>query len=509
MNGKALPAGLLALALAAPCSFAADPPEPGHNMSPEAKLVAGPVPADWFGPDPQYPEPYDAQAQLDIYGKKHMNPTAYPPIDFGLRLYDRGAYAPRPTFLGVKNPIMSALMIFGELRVAGVNGTLGTTTPGGSNPATSATAADQSKIAARLNLEGDWQFTPTERVHALVRPLDTNGIATNYQFGGGSSDKFTRKGSFGLKTLFFEGDLGAISAGITNRDNKRDIPFGFGRIPIFTQNGIWIDNAIDGAALGLITAQNSARLDIPNYDLTLFAGFRNVGSPALPSGDTARIAGFAGFFDGFGGYTEYGYGYFQDQDNTDLSYHNVTAAYSRRYRGKFANSVRIIGNFGQKATGSAKTADGVLLLIESSLVRGYYANINPLTFVPYLNLFAGFKKPQPLARAGDTGGVLKNTGINFETDGLTAYPTLNAAANDVYGGAIGLEYLFHLDRQIVIEVARVQPRNDILPGAQTAVGARYQHPITHTTIIRLDAMKGWISGQKDIYGARIEVRRKF
>jgi len=135
---------------------------------------------------------------------------------------------------------------------------------------------------------------------------------------------------------------------------------------------------------------------------------------------------------------------------------------------------------------------------------------NPLNFVPYLNLFAGFKSPQSLARGGDSGGVLRNTGINFESDGLTGYPTLDATAHDSYGGAVGVEYLFNLDRQIVFEVATVQRRlsNNVF-GAENSIGARYQHPFTKTWILRLDAMKGWLQGQRDIYGARVELRRKF
>ena len=136
--------------------------------------------------------------------------------------------------------------------------------------------------------------------------------------------------------------------------------------------------------------------------------------------------------------------------------------------------------------------------------------LNTLTMVPYLNLFAGFKKPQPLVRAADTGGVLKNTGINFETDGMTAYPTLTASANDAYGGAIGFENLFKLDQQLVVELARYQPRGDNNPlGAQTGLGVRYQRPITHVWIVRADAMKGWRKDLNDIWGVRLEFRRKF
>jgi hypothetical protein len=106
--------------------------------------------------------------------------------------------------------------------------------------------------------------------------------------------------------------------------------------------------------------------------------------------------------------------------------------------------------------------------------------------------------------------VLRNTGINFESDGLTGYPTLDPTAHDSYGGAVGVEYLFSLDRQIVFEVATVQRRgNNNVFGAENSIGARYQHPFTKTWIVRLDAMKGWRQGQKDIYGARLELRRKF
>jgi len=90
MNGKALLTGLLVLALAAPAAVAADPPSEaqGHSMSPEAKILAGPTPPDWFGPDPSYPQPYDPQEQLNIYGNRHAIRTKFPPVNFGLRLYD-------------------------------------------------------------------------------------------------------------------------------------------------------------------------------------------------------------------------------------------------------------------------------------------------------------------------------------------------------------------------------------------------------------------------------------
>jgi len=536
MNGKAwtansllsgpfsgLLAGLLLIVLGTPCASAdanapqADPaagaspagaPQPGvderkdHETSPEAKILGAlndlDAPAEgWFAPDALYPGDYDAQKQLDIYGDKHMNPTARPPVELGIRLYDRGAYEPRPTWFGAKNPINSHLMAYGDLRVAAAaydNGVPG--------------KSDQSVVASRLNLDMDLALTATERIHAFSRPLDKNGSFTRYQFRGGSkNDELVDQFDFNLDTLFFEGDLGAMFQGWTGRTNKIDLPVAVGRVPLFTQNGIWLDDAFDGLALS-ITAKNSPSLDISNMDLTFFAGFNQVTTAAVAnSNDHAKVFGLAGFADVRRGYFELGYGYV-DADDKDFSYHNVSAAFTKRYGGRINNSVRLIGNFGQDAT--TKTADGVLVLVENSLIprRPLNAVPSPINFVPYFNFFAGFDSPQPLARAADSGGVLKNTGINFESDGLTGFPTLDAGAKDSYGGAFGVEYLFGLHRQIVFEAAVVERMNDNPLGTQYALGARYQHPLNNAWILRLDAMHGWREGQKNVYGARLEIRRK-
>ena len=112
-------AGLLVTVLVLPCAFA-DEDKKSHDMSPEAKVLdVDPVEKGWFGPEAKYDDkPYNAQEQLDIYGAKHMNKTAVPPVELGVRLYDRGAYTPRPTWLGETNPVMFSLMSYGDLRVA-------------------------------------------------------------------------------------------------------------------------------------------------------------------------------------------------------------------------------------------------------------------------------------------------------------------------------------------------------------------------------------------------------
>jgi hypothetical protein len=171
--------------------------------------------------------------------------------------------------------------------------------------------------------------------------------------------------------------------------------------------------------------------------------------------------------------------------------------------------VRLIHTYGQKpANGARPTANGTLLLVENSFVTS-----SPSTLVPYLNMFVGSGNPQSVARAVDAGGILKNTGINFETDGLTGYPKLNDTGNNTYGGALGVEYLFALDQQLVVEVATTQPRKDLasrtLVGREVGLGVRYQKTLDKAWLFRIDAMVANRENTRDLAGVRFEVRRKF
>ena len=124
----------------------------------------------------------------------------------------------------------------------------------------------------------------------------------------------------------------------------------------------------------------------------------------------------------------------------------------------------------------------------------------------------GFDRPQPLA---DATGILKNTGITFETNGLTGLPKLDDTGHDTFGGAIGIQNLFNLDQQIVLELSTVQimgDANDLGRAAtndQYGIGFRYQLPISKSWIIRADAMVGFLDDADDIAGVSFEMRYKF
>ncbi len=457
---------------------------------------------DVFGPDPTYEDkPYDMQRQLDIYGGKSEIDEPRPVFEAGRRLYTEGPFQPGGDLFGKKNLSFGALSLYGDLRTAIAFNDNGQKETG--------------LFAARLNLDVDLRFTATERLHGFFRPLDTNGQFTRCEFFGDDQNGCDPEFDGNIEALFFEGDAGAILAGITGEYNSIDLPFVAGKFPLFLQNGVWAEDALSGIAVAL-PALNSATFDISNMDITFFAAFDSVTSPAFKDRGGEKddgdifLYGATAFIDAMGGYWELGYGYIDGRDTFDqFDYHNFTAAFTRRYGGWLSNSIRVIANVGQdRGSGRDQTANGAILLIENSLITS-----KPLTLVPYFNFFFGFDRPQALVKAAD--GVLKNTGINFETDGLTGFPKLDDTGHDTWGGAIGIEYLFDLDRQIIVEFATVQvlgPDNaDGRPakGAEYAWGVRFQQPLTRAWLLRADAMYGLRTEDDDLLGARIELRRKF
>jgi hypothetical protein len=460
-----------------------------------------------FGPDPRYPGSYDTKQQIDIYGGKKNIDEPRPLIEAWEPMYREGPLLPNYDIIGRKNLVAPAFSLYGDWRTAVAYNDNG---PG----------KKIGQIATRLNLEADLQFTATERIHALFRPLDRNNRFTRYEFFGPDADG---KAHFEFdavpRTFFFEGDLGNIVAGFTDRYQKWDLPFTFGLVPMLFQNGIWVNSAMAGGAFSLV-GRNSAALKISNMDITFFAAGDQVTTPAVKDlqGNLVKsglaVYGANAFIEANEGYWEIGAGYIQDfRDDIfgDKSYASATIAFTRRYFGWLSNSIRGIGAFGQdRQLNGRRTADGFILLLENSLISP-----QPLVLVPYFNAFVGFGTPQSLMRNADAGGILFNTGILFQTDGLTGYPKLDDTGHNTYGAALGVNYLFNLEQQIVLEAATVQVHGPSDPlvrpalGAQYGVGARYQRNLSRAWLFRTDVMYAWRENQADIAGVRAEVRQKF
>lgn len=453
-----------------------------------------------FKPGPTYAAAYDAEEQFTIYGAKTAIDPPRPLLEIGREQYTSGAYEPSSTVLGELNPLLPGLAVYGDWRTAvAYNQNNG---------------KDIAQIATRLNLDVDLKITGTERIHAFFTPIQEDNVKfSRFEFGGGNADKeFNGEFDPDPQTLFFEGDMGSLYSGFSGTEASFDLPFVVGLFPLFLQNGIWANDAILGGAVTL-PAKNSPSLGLSNYDITFFAAFDDIDNASFVQSDgridndNANLFGVTAFIDAFGGYIEAGYGAVQGvDDQSGLMQHYLTGAYSRRYANLISNSTRVFANFGDDGGRTGQTSDGFAVLSENSLITGL-----PSTLLPYANFFVGFDNPKPLVD-GNNAGILKNVGINFETDALTGYPKLDDTASNAWGGALGLQYLFNLDQQLVFEVAMVQPFEDDGIGAKDAqygFGVRYQIPIDRAWLFRADATYHVLEGSEDNFGIRSEVRRKF
>jgi len=458
---------------------------------------------DHFGADPEYSKEYNAEGQVDIYGGKEEVDPPRPPIELGRKQYTEGQYDESSTVFGVKNPLIPGLAVYGDSRTAvAYNDNNG---------------RELSQVATRLNIDIDFKITGTERIHAFFQPIQDGAEFTRYEFAGdGADENFNKELDYEPQSLFFEGDIGAMWAGLSNEYQDFDLPITVGLFPLFLQNGIWADDFIAGAAIS-VPAQNSPELGISNFDVTFFGAINDVTNTGVLNdegkleGNDVNVYGVTAFLDALDGYWEVGYGALHGYNDRDgLLAHFLTAAYSRRYANTLSNSTRVFWNFtniGSLKLGgdnNNQNVDGFAIISENSLISGL-----PSTLIPYANFFFGNNTPQSLV---EDEGILKNVGINFETDALTGFPKLDDTGSNTWGGALGLQYLFNLDQQLVFEVAMVQPFDDPVAGAedpQYGFGIRYQIPITRAWLIRADATYQILQNAADSKGIRLEVRRKF
>ncbi len=473
-------------------SIASPPP---HDAQADCHALPSQYFAEDFAPTATFPyEPYNSCEEQDTYGGKERLRTQRPWVEWFWPMYGAGPVPEPAHWFGFTNPAVPTFLVYGDYRAAAAYVDNGGESVG--------------KLANRLNLDMDLKLTATERIHAFVDPFTNGNTFTSVVYGDGDT-QFVNGLNGNFQTFFFEGDLGAMSGGVMGIDPPFDMPITFGRIPLLFQNGIWMEDNLLGAAFA-IPARNSPFLDWSNYDWTFFASVDEVTSPAFGVDDSlANVFGSHIFIEAYKGYLEVGYAYLDDHTGQGLGYHNIGISFQRRYFNFVSNSLRCIINAGQDPLSGVKTADGVLFLSENTFLTE-----SPYYKLPYANFFLGLDRPQSVARNANAQGVLRNTGINFESDNLTNYPTLDATGNDVYGAAVGIDLLGQgFTHQLIMEAAVLQVLGDDplrnARGDQYALGVRYQRPLSNSWIFRADAMHGWRDDDSNVAGARVELRHKF
>ena len=292
---RGLAAVAVALTAIAGAAHGAGPADAKPEMSQDAKPAKHSD--NVFGPDPSYEtKPYSVDDQLKIYGGKFQVQNPRPMLELGRPIYRSGPLQPSGSGLGRKNPTDQTFSIYGDWRTAFARNSDG--------------ARAFNVLATRLNLDMDWKLTGTERVHAFFRPLDHKGDFTRCQSRSAGGKRCELNVDVKADALFFEGDLGAMMSGWTDRYQSFDLPFAVGKMPLLFQNGVWLEDAISGFAFTL-PAKHSKSLDISNMDITFFAGLDNVNTPGIVDGAgnataSNRVLGVTAFIEANQGYWEIG-----------------------------------------------------------------------------------------------------------------------------------------------------------------------------------------------------------
>lgn len=356
--------------------------------------------------------------------------------------------------------------------------------------------------ANRLDVLADWYLTATERVHIAFRPLDEEGRFTGYTFEG-ENEGWNEEFNFQPRALFFEGEFGEIFPRLDQND-KLSLDYGFsvGRQRIFFQEGIMVNDVLDGVGIArnnmFLFGSSSTRLsafwapgqvhrgdNVRDRKAQLFALFtQHDFDKATIEVDGAWVTG--GEHAGDGAY--------------------LGLAHIRRF-GYWNSTFRANGSWAM-AEESAAIGDGYLLTHELSRTMPHNEDI------VYFNVFYGIGNYTSAARDPSAGGPLGRMGLLYEAVGLGTFGSaFGQDPRDAVGFALGYQHFIfgeEADQQLIVEVGgRTPTSSDSDEPGVLGVGARYQRSLNQHAIFVLDGYVTQDENGDTGYGARSEIRVKY
>jgi hypothetical protein len=352
----------------------------------------------------------------------------------------------------------------------------------------------------RLDLFANLQLTGTERVLFGFRPLDQDNKFSGYYIEpddprlDGWHDELNGR----LTTLFFEGDFGEMFPDLDRSDfGSADWGISVGRQPLVFQEGLLINDTLDGVALVRDTLYPPGGSDLK---LTFFYAWDNIDRNDNLEDNNAQM--LAVFSEGdFGKSTiQADLVYVYDGDEGDGFYWGAGAI---QRIGQINTAFRALGSYAIDDENEA-VSNGHLLFGEVSWTPHHTFN----NF--YINGFWGIDQFASAARAPDAGGPLGRTGLMFAAVGLGRYGApLGNRPDDAVGGAVGYQMFFDETRKQLVVEAGVRARTKSPDDTRFAIGARYQQALGQHTILRLDGFGSFDDDGDNGYGARVELQVKF
>lgn len=431
-----------------------------------------------------------------LYGKKEDDPGRNLPM-FGLGLGDpflsNGNLSPGFT-LPTGAVWQPRLWFFGESRTALHSYDLGPRGP------------HVSEWATRFDLFANLQLTGTERILLGIEPFHRGSSFLGERFEPNASEGWTNPTNARIRTLFFEGDLAELFPNFDYTDKKGlDIGFSIGRQNVIFQDGLLLNDNMDGVGL----TKNNLRFGnlewLTNLRLTMFWGVDEVSRDDNLKDPSAKLYGFFTAMDTIWSTFEVDLVYVDSNipKNGDVIAGGISSI--KRLFDRYSWTMRALGS--TVANGGAETRksdDGTLLFSEFSFSpRGTHN-------VLYINGFWGIDHYTSASRDVLAGGPLGRTGILFAARGVGSYPSpLSNRAQDALGSVIGYQMFFSNKRQnVIIETGIRRDVSDVSPDNH-GLALQWQRAFKDNYILQTDGFITEDEAGAPGYGARTEFLIKF
>jgi hypothetical protein len=358
--------------------------------------------------------------------------------------------------------------------------------------------------ANRLNLNGNLNFSGTERLVFSLRPLDSrNGAYTGYSFDSPPANKNGWHEGFNtaLTRLYFEGELGEIFPGLDPSDSHTyDLGFSVGRQLLQAQNGTLINDVVDSVG---ITRNSLVFKGISNLRITGLYGWDHInrGNNDQSFNNNTHSADLLALFTeadtALNNTVDLDLVYIRDKRDENAWY--IGAASTQRLAGWLNSTFRINASHPENKE-SAVVGDGVLLFSQLS------ATLPSTDNLAYFNTFWNLDRYTSASRSPDQGTPVANIGLLYAPVGLGRYGVpLGQSIDKTVGTAIGYQmFLDGIDKQLIFELgARTSTRSSVDASA-IGFGARYQQTIGKHHVLRLDSFVVGQERENVSYGVRTE-----
>lgn len=354
----------------------------------------------------------------------------------------------------------------------------------------------------RLDLFGNLQLTGTERVLIGITPLHDETQFTGQIFDPDIDEGFRNNLNLDIQTLFFEGDLAELFPNWDYLDSaSNDIGFSIGRQGIVFQDGMLIDDNLDGIGI----SRNNVRFEgvpwLVNLRTTFFFAWADIHRNDNVEDRGANLYGLFTQLDTLKSTIDVDVVYVESSSAGDDLVSGAIDSIQRI--GKISTTFRIAAS---KALGrkSLQADDGVLLFAEISWAPPRTDNN------AYLNAFVSIDNFTSPARQALSGGPLGRTGLLFAAPGIgRVAPAIGNRTGDSVGLVAGYQmFMKKSRRQLILEVGgRVGDSNE--QNDSVGAGFRLQQAFGRRFV---GGLNGYVSDADIVgmrYGLRAEILIKY